>query len=298
VTASHTVEIAEAGLRCDVLLARLSGASRAVVTEAIRSGRVRRNGAEPRPSAPLAAGDLLEYDIVPPLPPVAVARPFPLDIVFEDDVLLVVNKPTGMTTHPAHGVREGTLADALLAHAGALPGDPLRPGLVHRLDRDTSGLLVVAKTAEALGALGKAMMRRYIEREYLGLVQGIPEHAQGTIVGAIGRDPQQRFKYAVRAEGKPATTHYTLRERLVRASELVFRLETGRTHQIRVHMAAFGHPIVADPLYGRPDPRVHLEGQALHAWRLRFRHPGTREELSFEVDPPETYARAREALRH
>jgi 23S rRNA pseudouridine1911/1915/1917 synthase len=297
-SASHTVEQSEAGLRCDVLIARLAGASRSVVTDAIRSGRVLRNGAEPRPSAPLLEGDVLEYDVVPPAPPIAVPLAYPLDILFEDETLLVVNKPAGMTTHPAHGVHEGTLADALLAHAGALPGDPLRPGLVHRLDRDTSGLLVVAKTPEALTALGKAMMRRFIEREYLGLVHGIPEHAEGTVVGAIGRDPQQRFKYAVRTDGKPATTHYAVRERLVRASELVFRLETGRTHQIRVHMAAFGHPIVADPTYGRPDQRVKLDGQALHAWRLRFRHPVTREDLAFEVEPPEAYVLAREALRH
>ncbi len=296
-SASHTVDPSEAGLRCDVVLARLSGASRSVVSEAIRSGGVRRNGTEPRPSTTLAAGDLLEYDIVPLAEPVAVARPYPLEILFEDEELLVVNKPAGMTTHPAHGVREGTLADALLAHTGVLPGDPQRPGLVHRLDRDTSGLLVVAKTPEALTALGKAMMRRYIEREYLGLVHGIPERAEGTVVGAIGRDPQRRFKYAVRAEGKAATTHYNVREPLVRASELLFRLETGRTHQIRVHMQAFGHPIVGDPLYGRADPRVQLEGQALHAWRLRFRHPRTREDLAFEIEPPEAYVRAREALR-
>jgi len=211
--------------------------------------------------------------------------------------LLVVDKPAGMVTHPAHGARDGTLVNALLAHVGTLPGDLVRPGLVHRLDRDTSRLLVVAKTDAALRSLGKAMMRRAIEREYLGLVVGVPEHARGTIEGAIGRDPRNRLKFAVRGDGKPAVTHYEVREALDGHSELVFTLETGRTHQIRVHLAAFGHPIVNDPLYGRREPRVDLPGQALHAWRLRLRHPFTGAPLAFEAAPPPAYVRAREALR-
>jgi 23S rRNA pseudouridine1911/1915/1917 synthase len=141
------------------------------------------------------------------------------------------------------------------------------------------------------------MMRRAIEREYLGLVLNVPEQPEGTIEGAIGRDEHNRLKYAIRAEGRPAVTHYALRETLRGASELSFRLETGRTHQIRVHMAAFGLPIVNDPIYGRRDPRVELPGQALHAWRLRFRHPSTGEPLSFEAEPPAAYVAAREALR-
>jgi 23S rRNA pseudouridine1911/1915/1917 synthase len=202
-----------------------------------------------------------------------------------------------MVTHPAHGARDGTLVNALLAHAGTLPGDPLRPGLVHRLDRDTSGLLVVAKTEAALRSLGKAMMRRAIERDYLGLVAGVPERAKGTIEGALGRDPVNRFRFALRSDGKPAVTHYELREALGAHAELVFRLETGRTHQIRVHMAAFGHSIVNDPLYGRRDERLQLPGQALHAWRLRFRHPVSGEPLAFEAAPPPAYLHARDVLR-
>ncbi|MFY9779862.1 MAG: RluA family pseudouridine synthase, partial [Candidatus Baltobacteraceae bacterium] len=265
--------------------------------QALRAGAVRLNGSVPKPSAALAAGDLLEFEIAAPLPLDAVAQALPLTVVYEDESLLVVDKAAGMVTHPAHGARDGTLVNALLAHAGALPGDPLRPGLVHRLDRDTSGLLVVAKTDAALRSLGKAMMRRAIEREYLGLVAGLPERPKGTIEGSIGRDPGNRFRYALRADGKPAVTHYELREALDAHAELVFRLETGRTHQIRVHMAAFGHPIVNDPLYGRRDERFELPGQALHAWRLRFRHPLSGERLAFESEPPAAYLRAREILR-
>ncbi len=187
----------------------------------------------------------------------------PLTVVYEDDALLVVDKPAGMVTHPAHGARDGTLVNALLAHAGTLPGDRLRAGLVHRLDRDSSGLLVVAKTDAALRALGKAMMARTIERTYRGLVVGVPHHRHGTIEGAFGRDPRDRLRYAIRSDGKPAVTHYEVREALQGASELEFRLETGRTHQIRVHVAALGHPLLNDPVYGTADPRVDLPGQAL-----------------------------------
>jgi 23S rRNA pseudouridine1911/1915/1917 synthase len=275
----------------------LSGASRSIVADAIRAGDVRLNGEAAKAATPVAETDVLDFVLTPRPALEAKAESLPLEIVYEDVDLIVVDKPAGMVTHPAHGARQGTLVNALLAHAGALPGEPLRAGLVHRLDRDTSGLLVVAKNEAALRTLGKAMMRRAIEREYLGLAVGIPERAQGTIDGAIGRDPHNRLKYAIRADGRPAVTHYRLEEKLQRASELTFRLETGRTHQIRVHMAAFRHPIVNDPLYGRRDRRLELPGQALHACRLRFRHPSTGETLEFEAAPPPAYRHAKEILR-
>ena len=174
-----------------------------------------------------------------------------------------------------------------------LPGDLLRPGLVHRLDRDTSGLLVVAKREESMHALSNAMRVRRIEREYLGLVRGVLPHPLGSIDGPIGRDPRNRLKYAIVPNGKPAVTHYEVRRQYAAHAELIFRLETGRTHQIRVHVAAIGHPILNDPIYGTTDPRLELPGQALHAWRLRFRHPRTGEELSFEAEPPPEYVGAR-----
>lgn len=295
---SHTVTAPESGARCDVAIARVSGASRGRVAAAIRAGEVRLNGEIPKQATPVADGDILEFTLADVVVLDTKAEDIALDIVFEDEALLVVDKPAGMVTHPAHGARDGTLANALVAHAsGTLPGDPLRPGLVHRLDRDTSGLLVVAKTPEALRLLGKAMMRREIVRTYLGLVVGIPDHPAGTVDGALGRDPHNRLRYALRADGKPAVTHYKLREKLAGHAELEFVLETGRTHQIRVHLAALGLPIVNDPVYGKIEPRVDLPGQALHAWQLSFYHPIHGEHLSFEAPPPFDYVAAREALR-
>jgi len=296
-TARHVVADAEAGARCDIAIARLSGASRGRVAQAIRAGAVRLNGALPKAAMPVAAGDVLEFTIAERPPLDAQPEAIALDIVYEDETLLVVDKPAGMVTHPAHGARDGTLVNALLAHAGSLPGVPLRAGLVHRLDRDTSGLLVVAKTDAALTALGKQMMRRAIERAYVGLVVGVPEHPRGTIEGALGRDPHNRLRHALRPDGKPAVTHYALREAFRDASELEFTLETGRTHQIRVHMSAFGHPLVNDPVYGTVDARVDLPGQTLHARRLAFRHPESGAALVFEAEAPPDYRAAREALR-
>ena len=255
------------------------------------------NCAAGKPSTLLEAGDVVAFAIEPPRALSAEPEAIPLEIVYEDDDVLVVDKPAGMVTHPAHGSTDGTLVNALLGHVAELPGERMRAGLVHRLDRDTSGLLVVAKTEEALGTLGRAMMARYIEREYLGIVHGIPEDLEGTIRGAIGRDPRNRLKYAIRAEGKPSVTHYVVREKLKGAAELVFRLETGRTHQIRVHMAALGYPIVNDPVYGKTEPRFPLPGQALHAWRLRFKHPRTSQPMSFESEPPREYLATLAILR-
>jgi 23S rRNA pseudouridine1911/1915/1917 synthase len=292
----HDVTPEEVGKRVDVTVARLSRASRALVADAIKRGAVLVNGEPAKAGRALEEGDAIEYAVEERRPLTAEPEDIPLAIVYEDDDLMVVDKPAGMVTHPAHGSTSGTLVNALLAHVN-LPGDSLRPGLVHRLDRDTSGLLVVAKTDEALSKLGIAMKARRIKREYLGLVHGVPEHARGTIEGAIGRDPHNRLKFAVVADGKPAVTHYELREKLGRNAELIFRLETGRTHQIRVHLAAMKHAIVNDPIYGREEPRLGLTGQALHAWRLAFVHPRTGVEMDFEVDPPPEYVRAKAMLR-
>jgi 23S rRNA pseudouridine1911/1915/1917 synthase len=287
----------DAGKRADVLVAHHTGFSRSIVAQAVHAGEIRVNGARIKGSHVVAEGDVIDYELHARAPIPVEAESIDLSIVYEDEDVIVIDKAAGMVTHPAHGTTGGTLVNALLAHVRSLPGDALRPGLVHRLDRDTSGLLVVAKTESALSALGKAMKARHISREYLGLVVGIPAHPQGTIDGAIGRDPQNRLKYAITSEGKHAITHYQLRERLHNASELVFTLETGRTHQIRVHMAALRHPIVNDPVYGKSDPRFDLPGQALHAWRLAFRHPRTGRDIEFQVDPPPEYTSAKELLR-
>jgi 23S rRNA pseudouridine1911/1915/1917 synthase len=292
-----TVTEDAAGGRIDVELTRRTGFSRSHVAAAIRAGNASVNGEIAKPSRILEPGDDVTYEIAPPVALEVLPENVALDIVFEDETLLVVNKPAGMVTHPAHGATGNTLVNALLAHAGALPGDPIRAGLVHRLDRDTSGLLVVAKTDEALGTLGRAMQKRYIKREYRGIVAGVPRELDGVINGAIGRDPHNRLKYTIRADGKPAVTHYALRERFKDSTELTLRLETGRTHQIRVHFAALGFPIFNDPIYGNRDRRSPLPGQALHAWRLEFKHPVTKEYLSFEAPPPPDYEATLDALR-
>ena len=280
-----------------MLVTRLTGLSRSYVAGAMKAGAVDVNGSVAKPSRILEAGDLLRFAIAPPPVHDVAPQAMALDVVFEDDTLIVVNKPAGLVSHPAHGSPDHTLVNALLAHVGSLPGEAIRGGLVHRLDRDTSGLLLAAKTEAALGTLARAMQKRYIKREYRGLVEGIPRDAQGTIRGALGRDARNRMRYAIRSDGKPSVTHYAVRERLRNAAELTFALETGRTHQIRVHLAALGHPIVNDPLYGRPDSRLALPGQALHAWKLEFKHPVTKEFLAFEVEPPPAYLAALTFLR-
>jgi 23S rRNA pseudouridine1911/1915/1917 synthase len=269
-----------------------------LVAAAIRNGTVRVNGEIAKASRLLEDGDLLDYDVAPATPLIAQPEAIDIPIVYEDEDIIVVDKPAGMITHPARSATSGTLVNALLAHVGgALPGHELRPGLVHRLDRDTSGLLVIAKNELALSTLGIAMKRREISRQYVGLVHGVPEHARGTIDGPIGRDPHNRLKFAIAGDGKPAITHYAVREVFGRHAELEFTLETGRTHQIRVHAAAMGHPILSDPVYGRSESQYGLPGQALHAWRLSLIHPRTGAELVFEADPPPEYTHAREMLR-
>jgi 23S rRNA pseudouridine1911/1915/1917 synthase len=292
-----TIDDETAGARVDVEVTRRTGFSRSHVAAAIKTGAVSVNGEIAKPSRVLEPGDHVEYAIAPPRVLDVLPQAIPLDIVYEDDTLLVVNKAAGMVTHPAHGALGDTLVNALLAHTGALPGEPLRAGLVHRLDRDTSGLLVVAKTDAALTTLGRAMQKRYIKREYRGIVTGVPRDREGTITGAIGRDPHNRLKYAIRTDGKDAVTHFALRETLHDAAELTFTLETGRTHQIRVHLAAIGHPIYNDPIYGKRERDALLPGQALHAWRLAFKHPVTKEQLAFEAEPPPAYLDTLERLR-
>jgi 23S rRNA pseudouridine1911/1915/1917 synthase len=291
------IDSADVGTRTDVLLTRLTGLSRSYIASAIKAGSVDVNGSLAKPSRILEEGDLLRFAIDPPPMYDVLPQPIPLDIVFEDDTVIVINKPAGLVSHPAHGSPDGTLVNALLAHVGTLPGEPIRGGLVHRLDRDTSGLLVAAKTETALTTLGRAMQKRYITREYRGLVEGVLREPEGTIRGALGRDARNRMRYTIRSDGKPSITHYALREQMRNAAELTFRLETGRTHQIRVHLSALGHPIVNDPLYGRPDSRLALPGQALHAWKLAFKHPVTKDYLAFEVEPPADYLAALTFLR-
>jgi 23S rRNA pseudouridine1911/1915/1917 synthase len=292
------------GERLDVFVVRrCPGLSRSNVQRLIREGGVT-VGDPPlsgRAGQRLERGDLVSVRMPLEEPPALRPEPVPLTIVYEDDDLLVVDKPAGMTVHPAAGVRRGTLAAALLAYRPELSGvgGPERPGIVHRLDRDTSGLLVVAKNEAARLALARQWKERQVEKGYVALVQGRLEPPEGVIDAPIGRDPRHRQRMAVVEGGRAASTTYRLR-RYLSAREpghdgfslVDIRPLTGRTHQIRVHLAAIGHAVVGDRVYGRTSPV--LKRQFLHAHRLAFRHPVDGRPLEFESPLPEDL---REALR-
>jgi 23S rRNA pseudouridine1911/1915/1917 synthase len=226
-------------------------------------------------------------------------EPIPLDIAYEDGELLVINKPAGMTVHPGAGRQSGTLVHAVLAHCPELPGigGEHRPGIVHRLDKDTSGLLVVAKTETALRHLQAQIQARGARRDYAALVHGRMAKREGTVDAPIGRDPRHRTRMAVVASGRRAVTHYRVAEVFEGATLLDVRLETGRTHQIRVHCAHVGHPVVGDPVYSRRPNPLGLVRQALHAHRLAFTHPASGAALSFTAPLPDDMAAALRILR-
>jgi 23S rRNA pseudouridine1911/1915/1917 synthase len=295
-----------AGQRADRFLADAIGdMSRSRVKALITEGAVTRDGTPLRdPSEQVRPG--ARYSLQPPTPvaarPAPQAIPFP--ILFEDRHILVLDKPAGLVVHPAPGNQDGTLVNALLAHCGdSLPGigGEKRPGIVHRLDKDTSGVMVVAKTEQALAALSAIFAARDLDRRYLALAWGCPSPVAGDIEGAIGRDPNERKRMALVSHGgKPALTHYkTRRAWMPNASLLECKLATGRTHQIRVHLASIGHPIVGDPVYLRRIPAaartlqpairaalLDFPRQALHAATLAFAHPATGKTLQFETPAP------------
>ncbi|GAC1477686.1 MAG: RluA family pseudouridine synthase [Acetobacteraceae bacterium] len=295
-----------AGQRTDRFLADAIGAlSRSRVKSLMQDGAVLRDEQPARnPAEPVRAGS--RYRVQRPAPVAAIPLPqsIPFTVLYEDADLIVLDKPAGLVVHPAPGNEDGTLVNALLAHCGdslAGIGGERRPGIVHRLDKDTSGVMVAAKTEPALTALSAAFAARDLDRRYTALVWGNPAPPAGEIEGAIGRDPWDRKRMAIVARGgKPALTHYgTLKVWLPTASLLTCKLATGRTHQIRVHLASIGHPLVGDPVYLRRVPAaaratenparlalIQFPRQALHASRLAFTHPRTGQPLEFETPLP------------
>jgi 23S rRNA pseudouridine1911/1915/1917 synthase len=293
-----TVAPDDAGVRLDVFVAKGAGISRARAGALIDGGLVTVGGRPERKAYKVAAGDAVEVAEQQAEVPVA---PTGVEVIYEDDDLLVVAKPSGVVVHAAPGVRDGTLVDALTADGRELAGraGEGRAGIVHRLDRDVSGLLIVAKTDEAHARLVAAMKARDIERRYLALVAGVPQTDRGKIDAPIGRHPRHRTRMAVLAEGRPAVTWFTVLARLRGCALLDVKLETGRTHQIRTHLASIGLPIVGDAAYGR-DPalarELGLKRSFLHAYRLAFAHPITGEALSFESDLPSELASVLEVV--
>ncbi len=299
-----TVNPEDAGMRLDAWLARRRPEhSRARWQALIRSGCVTLNDRPAmQPDQRVSAGDMVQARIPPPTPTTLTAEPIPLNVLFEDQDIIVLNKPPGLVVHPAAGHASGTLVNALLAHCPNLAGvgGEQRPGIVHRLDRNTSGVMVVAKNETAMRALAAAFKYRAVKKEYVALVWGIPTPPAGRLETLIGRHPRHRQKMSVRpTAGRTAVTTYETVESFGEIALLRVRIETGRTHQIRVHMAHLGHPVVGDTQYGRPRRTdiSPISRQMLHAARLAFPHPCTGVPVVCEAPLPTDMQSLIEALR-
>ena len=279
------------GERLDVFLARMDETlSRSRVQRLIADGHVMVDGKTPKASQRLSEGATVAVEMPEPEATDILPEQIPLDILYEDEDVIVVNKARGMVVHPAAGVSRGTLVNALLAHCKDLSGinGALRPGIVHRLDKDTSGVMIAAKNDAAHRSLAEQIQQKTAKRVYWAILTGNIAEEEGVIHGAIGRNPKDRQKMAVvRENGKDATTKFRVLERFGAYTLVECRLMTGRTHQIRVHMAYIGHPVVGDPKYGAKKCPFSIEGQALHSKTLMFTHPRTGERLEFEAPLPE-----------
>jgi 23S rRNA pseudouridine1911/1915/1917 synthase len=282
-----TVSELEAGKRLDAFLAAYTGSRSAAERAAAALGLAK--------SRRVKTGEEFEFEMPAAEPSALIAEDIPIDIVYEDEELLVVNKPKGMVVHPAPGHYSGTLVNALLYRYGKLPAADevaaaVRPGIVHRIDKDTSGLLVAAKTERTLRELSAQLADRSLSRIYETIVIGAFKNDSGVIDMPVGRNSRDREKMAViKSGGKPAVTHWETLERYRGYSRLRCKLETGRTHQIRVHLAAMGHPVLGDPLYGSAKNKFGLDGQCLHARAITFVHPVTGNAMSFETELPEYF---------
>ena len=282
------------GERADALLARLvPDLTRSAAQKLLERGAVTLNGGLARKNDRPAPGDVLEVVLPDPEPIDLVPQDIPLDVVYEDGDVIVVNKPVGLVVHPAPGHPDGTLVNALLYHCGtSLSGinGELRPGIVHRIDRDTSGLIIAAKNDRAHLALAAQLQDHSLARTYEAVAVGGLREDSGTVDAPIGRHPVDRKKMAIdRKNGREAVTHWTVLARYPGYTHVECRLETGRTHQIRVHLASIGHPLLGDTVYGAKKPVPGLAGQCLHARRLRFVHPSTGEELELECPLPDWF---------
>lgn len=288
-----TVTSEEAGQRADSLLARrLEGLTRSAAARLLEEGRVTDRGRPAAKNLRVQPGQVLEVQLPEPEEPEARPQNIPLDVVYEDGDVIVVNKPKGLVVHPAPGHPDGTLVNALLHHCGdslSGIGGELRPGIVHRIDRDTSGLLIAAKNDFAHQKLSAQLQDHTLARIYRCIVIGNLREDSGTVDAPIGRHPADRKKMAVVAGGRSAVTHWSVLERFPGYTYVECRLETGRTHQIRVHMAHIGHPILGDTVYGAKKPVPGLQGQCLHAVGLRFLHPRTGELVELWCDLPEAF---------
>ncbi|MFJ7667860.1 RluA family pseudouridine synthase [Lysinibacillus sp. NPDC097195] len=297
---SYTIEEQQQGERIDKAISSIQTEwSRTQISNWITEGIVKVNGETVKAKYKVKAGDVVEI-IVPEAEPLdVIAEDLALEIVYEDADVLVVNKPKGMVVHPAPGHMTGTLVNGLMYHCTDLSGinGVMRPGIVHRIDKDTSGLLMVAKNDVAHESLVEQLVNKTVTRKYTALVHGHIAHDKGTIDAPIGRDQKDRQKQAIVDKGKHAVTHFQVIERFGDYTLVECRLETGRTHQIRVHMNYIGFPLVGDPKYG-PRKTIDFGGQVLHAGILGFNHPTTGEYMEFEAPLPVDYVQLLEELRN
>lgn len=297
-----TVSPEDAGVRIDKYLAeQLPDITRSYLQKLLKDGSVQMNGKPVKASTKTAAGALIALTIPEPEEPEILPEDIPLDILYEDSDVILINKPKNMVVHPAAGHYTGTLVNALMYHCRSdLSGinGVLRPGIVHRIDKDTTGVLIVCKNDRAHNALAEQLKEHSITRKYRAIVCGNLKEDEGTVDAPLGRHPQDRKRMAiVRSGGKRAVTHYRVLERFGNNTYIECQLETGRTHQIRVHMASLGHPLLGDEIYGRAKSPFKLEGQTLHAMVLGFIHPTTGEYMEFEAPLPEYFEKLLEKLR-
>lgn len=277
----------QAGERIDRFLADSQDLTRSFLQKILKEGEVIVNGKSVKANYKLRKGDRIEFEIPEAVEPDIVAEDIPLSILYEDADVLVIDKPKGMVVHPAAGHYSRTLVNAVMYHCkGELSGinGVLRPGIVHRIDRDTTGSIIICKNDMAHNEIARQLKEHSINRRYRAIVTGVLKDEEGTIEGAIGRDKKDRKKMAITADGKPAVTHYRVLQRFKHYTYVECVLETGRTHQIRVHMASIGHPLLGDEVYGRRSDKYKCEGQCLHAMTLGFHHPRTGEYI--EVNAP------------
>lgn len=299
---TYKIESEDVDTRLDVWLTKkLETWSRSFFEKLITEGGVAVNGKNVKPGYKLKNEDIVHVSIPEPKQLDIKAEKIVLDILYEDEDIIVVNKARGMVVHPAAGNYTGTLVNALLEHSGESLSDingVIRPGIVHRIDKDTSGVLVVAKNNASHGKLSDKLKEHDIQRIYVAVAEGVIAEDTGKIDAPVGRHPQERKKMAVNVKnGRRAVTYFKVLERFKSATLLELRLETGRTHQIRVHLSYIGHPLIGDPVYGRKKQQYDFPGQALHAKLLGFVHPGTGEYVEFEAEPPEEFNQLLEQLR-
>ncbi len=284
------IKVVENDIRIDSYLSNVTEYSRSKITKLIKDGKVLVNGKEVTPSYKVKENDVIYYEEIEPIPLDVEPENIPLDIVYEDEYLAVINKQSGLVVHPAAGNYKHTLVNGLIYHFNDISKNKtIRPGLVHRLDKDTSGLMVVAKDDTTHDKLAEMIKNKEVKRRYLALVWGVLKHDKGTIDAPIGRDFNNRQKYTVTdINGKESVTHFKVIERYKDATLLNVTLDTGRTHQIRVHMDYIGHPIVNDPVYGKRKI-INSFGQMLHSESIEFVHPITKKEINFKTDPPKEF---------